>query len=197
MSRWVLASNNAGKLREILALLPDWDVRPQGDFFSQEAEENGLTFIENALIKARFASAKTGLPAIADDSGIEVAALQGAPGIYSARYAGVNADDAQNCAALLHAMRAVEEGQRGAAYYCAMVAVRHAKDPTPLIGLGRWRGRLLTAPRGEGGFGYDPLMYFDDLQASAAELDPMLKNQFSHRAQALRALVSQLQSESV
>lgn len=192
--RWVLASNNAGKLRELSALLTDWDIQPQGAFFNDEAEETGLSFIENALIKARFAAAKTGLAAIADDSGLEVAALQGAPGIYSARYAGAQATDAQNNAALLQAMAHLVGEQRQACYYCALVAVRHANDPTPMIGLGRWCGRILTVPRGEGGFGYDPLMYFDDLQASAAELEPTVKNQRSHRAQALRALVAQLQS---
>lgn len=191
----VLATNNKGKLQEILAMLPETDVRPQGEFFSEEAIEDGLSFIENALIKARFAAEKTGLPAIADDSGIEVSALQGEPGIYSARYAGVGASDLDNLNQLLQSMESVAEGQRQASYYCAMVCVRHAKDPTPLIGMGRWHGEILRQPKGSGGFGYDPIFWLPDLQCSAAELDAQHKNEISHRAQALRALVAQLISE--
>jgi XTP/dITP diphosphohydrolase len=192
METLVLATNNKGKLKEMLALLPGKDVRPQGEFFSDEAGENGLSFIENALLKARFASAKTGLPAIADDSGIEVAALNGEPGIYSARYAGMGATDRQNLNKLLEKMDEVEDADRQASYYCAMVCVRHANDPTPLIGLGRWQGRLLRHPRGEGGFGYDPIFYIPAFDCTAAELDPVEKNKVSHRAQALRALIAQL-----
>ncbi|UQB42365.1 RdgB/HAM1 family non-canonical purine NTP pyrophosphatase [Thiomicrospira microaerophila] len=192
METLVLATNNKGKLKEMLALLPGKDVRPQGEFFSEEAGENGLSFIENALLKARFASAKTGLPAIADDSGIEVAALNGEPGIYSARYAGIGATDRQNLNKLLEKMDEVEDGQRQASYYCAMVCVRHANDPTPLIGLGRWKGVLLRHPRGEGGFGYDPIFYVPEFDCTAAELDPIEKNKISHRAQALRSLIAQL-----
>lgn len=192
METLVLATNNNGKLKEMLALLPGKDVRPQGEFFTEEAGENGLSFIENALLKARFASAKTGLPAIADDSGIEVAALQGEPGIYSARYAGIGATDRQNLNKLLEKMDEVEDGQRQASYYCAMVCVRHANDPTPLIGLGRWKGQLLRHPRGEGGFGYDPIFYVPEFDCTAAELDPIEKNKISHRAQALRSLIAQL-----
>lgn len=192
MQTLVLATNNAGKLKELLALFPDKDVRPQSDFFSEQAEETGLSFIENALVKARFASQKTGLPAIADDSGIEVSALSGEPGIYSARYAGINASDTQNLNKLLEAMHEVPDDQRQASYYCAMVCVRHANDPTPLIGLGRWQGELLRQPKGDGGFGYDPIFYLPDYECTAAEIDAQLKNQISHRAQALQALVAQL-----
>lgn len=192
METLVLATNNKGKLKEMLALLPGKDVRPQGEFFSDEAGENGLSFIENALLKARFASAKTGLPAIADDSGIEVAALNGAPGIHSARYAGIGATDRQNLNKLLEQMDEIEDANRQASYYCAMVCVRHANDPTPLIGLGRWQGQLLRHPRGEGGFGYDPIFYIPELDCTAAEIDPLEKNKISHRAQALRSLIAQL-----
>lgn len=192
MQTWVLATNNKGKLAELLALLPAINVRPQGEFFQAEAEETGLSFIENALIKARFAAHKTGLPAIADDSGIEVNALNGQPGIYSARYAGVGATDNANLQKLLTELSDVADDQRQASYYCAMVHVRHAQDPTPVIGLGRWQGEILRAPQGTGGFGYDPIFYLADYQCSAAQLAPELKNQISHRAQALRALVAQL-----
>ncbi|HEY9018186.1 RdgB/HAM1 family non-canonical purine NTP pyrophosphatase [Thiomicrospira sp.] len=192
MQTLVLATNNAGKLKELLALFPDKDVRPQSDFFSEQVEETGLSFIENALLKARFAAQKTGLPVIADDSGIEVAALNGEPGIYSARYAGEGATDTQNLYKLLEAMHGVPETQRQASYYCAMVCVRHANDPTPLIGLGRWHGEILRQPQGDGGFGYDPIFYLPDYQCSAAEIGAELKNQISHRAQALQALVAQL-----
>lgn len=192
METLVLATNNQGKLKEMLAMLPGKSVRPQGDFFSEEVAETGLSFIENALLKARFASEKTGLPAIADDSGIEVAALNGQPGIYSARFAGVGATDAQNLAKLLEVMETVEDGEREASYYCAMVCVRHAEDPTPLIGLGRWQGEILREPVGSGGFGYDPIFYIPELKMSSAELAPELKNQISHRAQALKSLVAQL-----
>ena len=192
MQTWVLATNNKGKLAELLALLPGINVRAQGEFFQAEAEETGLSFIENALIKARFAAHKTGLPAIADDSGIEVNALNGQPGIYSARYAGVGATDMDNLQKLLAELHDVAADQRQASYYCAMVYVRHAQDPTPIIGLGRWQGQILRAPQGTGGFGYDPIFYLPDYQCTAAQLAPELKNQISHRAQALRALVAQL-----
>lgn len=192
MQTLVLATNNAGKLKELLALFPDKDVRPQSDFFSEQSEETGLSFIENALLKARFAAQKTGLPVIADDSGIEVAALNGEPGIYSARYAGEGATDTQNLYKLLEAMHEVPDDQRQASYYCAMVCVRHANDPTPLIGLGRWQGELLRQPKGDGGFGYDPIFYLPDYECTAAEIDAQLKNQISHRAQALQDLVAQL-----
>jgi XTP/dITP diphosphohydrolase len=173
-----------------------WQVRPQSDFFSDEAEETGLTFIENAILKARFASEKTGLPAIADDSGLEVTALNGAPGIYSSRYAGPDASDAQNVEKLLNALEGVPKGERQASFYCAMVYVRFADDPTPIIGLGRWRGEIAAAPTGEGGFGYDPVFWIPALQQSAAQLSSDAKQKLSHRGQALRQLSEQLQAFS-
>jgi XTP/dITP diphosphohydrolase len=195
MSTLVLASNNAGKIAELTALLPGRDVRPQGDYFSEEAVETGHSFIENALIKARYAASRTGLPAIADDSGLEVSALKGEPGIFSARYAGRGANDTQNLYKLLEMMHDVPDGERQASYFCAMVVVRHAQDPTPLIGLGRWYGEILRQPEGTGGFGYDPVFYLPKWQCTAAQLSAEVKNQHSHRAQALKALVTQLAAE--
>jgi len=186
----VLASNNAGKVREIGELLADAAIRvaPQGDYGVPEAEENGLSFVENAILKARNAARHSGLPAIADDSGIEVDALNGAPGIYSARYAGVGASDSANCAKLLHALQSVPASRRGARFQCVMVYMRHAEDPTPLVCQGTWEGRILTAPRGENGFGYDPLFLVPSHGCTAAELDSATKNAISHRGQALRRL---------
>lgn len=191
----VLASNNAGKVREINQLLEGAGIRvvPQGDFGVPEAEETGLTFVENAILKARNAAQHSGLPAIADDSGIEVDALHGAPGIHSARYAGTGASDADNLIKLLHALDSVPEAQRGARFQCVLVYLRHAADPTPLISQGTWEGRILEAPRGENGFGYDPVFYVPTQGCSAAELDPAVKNGLSHRGQALRHLRRLLQ----
>ena len=190
----VLASNNAGKLREIGQLLAGAGlaVRPQRDFGVGEAEETGLTFVENAILKARHAAAGSGRPAIADDSGIEVDALGGAPGIYSARYAGADADDQANNARLLTDLADVPEPARTARYRCVMVYLRHAQDPTPVICLGTWEGRILREPRGSNGFGYDPLFFVPTHACTAAELDPDTKNGLSHRGQALRALVAQI-----
>ncbi|WP_319381111.1 RdgB/HAM1 family non-canonical purine NTP pyrophosphatase [Thiomicrorhabdus sp.] len=194
--RLVLATGNAGKLREMSEILQPlgWEVVPQKDFFSDEADETGLSFIENAILKARFASEKTGLPAIADDSGIEVSALQGRPGIYSARYSaeefGEKANDETNLRKLLKAMQGQQN--RCASYYCAMAYVEHAEDPTPVIGLGRWYGEILHEKLGNGGFGYDPIFWVDELQKSAAQLAKEEKNRISHRAQALNALSMQL-----
>ncbi len=192
----VFASGNAGKVREVGEMLAplNWEVVPQTALFDEEAEETGLTFVENALIKARFACEKTGLPAIADDSGLEVAALGGAPGIYSSRFAGAEATDSSNVDKLLSALQAVPEGKRQASFYCAMVFLRHAEDPTPIIALGRWQGEILTAPRGSHGFGYDPVFYVPSEGRSAAELPPERKHQISHRAQALHRLVSEIQA---
>ena len=192
----VFASGNAGKVREVSQMLAPlaWEVVPQTALFSEEAEETGLTFVENALIKARFACEKTGLPAIGDDSGLEVAALGGAPGIYSSRFAGPDATDSSNIDKLLDALRDVPEGQRQASFYCAMVFLRHAEDPTPVIALGRWNGEILTAPRGEQGFGYDPVFYVPEKGCTAAELAPEEKHRLSHRAQALHQLVEQIQA---
>lgn len=192
----VLASGNPGKLDEIQTLLSPlgWQVKPQSDFFSEEAEETGLSFIENAILKARFASHKTGLPAIADDSGLEVEALKGRPGIYSARYAadeyGEAVTDALNNQKLLQEM--ASQTNRKACYYCAMVYVRFAEDPTPLIGLGQWCGEVMTSPQGEGGFGYDPVIWLPKENCAVAEFPAELKNKVSHRAQALQALLVKL-----
>jgi len=190
----VLASNNAGKVREIAALLAPsgLQVVPQGQLGIGDAEETGLTFVENAILKARHAAAASGRPAIADDSGLEVDALAGAPGIYSARYAGPGADDQANCDKLLAALADVPDAARSARFQCLMVYLRHAEDPTPLICQGTWDGLILRAPRGDNGFGYDPLFLLPDLGVSAAELDPATKNGLSHRAQALAALIARL-----
>jgi XTP/dITP diphosphohydrolase len=192
--RIVLASGNPGKLREInqmLAGLP-LAVVPQSDFNVPEAEETGLTFVENAILKARHAAQRTGLAAIADDSGIEVDYLNGAPGIYSARYAGKGASDAQNLNKLLTDLIGVLEPDRTARFQCLIVYLRHEFDPTPVICQGTWEGRILTAPRGRGGFGYDPVFFVPTQQCSSAELPPEIKNQLSHRGQALRGLVQAL-----
>ena len=190
----VLASNNAGKVREINQLLAPSgiSVRPQGELGIEDADETGLSFVENAIIKARHAAQASGLPAIADDSGLEVDALNGAPGIYSARYAGVDADDRTNCDKLLAALDGIPEAERGARFQCVMVYLRHPADPTPLICQGTWEGRILDAPRGDNGFGYDPVFYVPEQGRSAAELDASTKNVLSHRGQALQQLVQQL-----
>ena len=188
----VLASNNKGKLAELQAMLGDSiKVRPQSDFTDIEAEETGLTFVENALIKARHAASVSGLPALADDSGLAVDALGGAPGIYSARYAG-GAGDAANNAKLLDALKDVPDAERGARFICALALLRHAKDPIPLICEGAWEGRILHAASGEHGFGYDPLFWVPERDCSSAELSPQEKNQLSHRARAMAQLRAKL-----
>lgn len=191
-STLVLASGNVGKLAELNTLLAERDiaVRSQAEFNVLEAEENGLSFVENALIKARNAARQTGLPALADDSGLCVDALGGAPGIYSARYAGPNASDADNNQKLLAAL----EGQqhRDAHFHCALVLVRHADDPAPIICEGLWQGQILTAPSGDKGFGYDPLFYIPELGCSSAQLDKAEKNRHSHRGLALSQLLARL-----
>jgi XTP/dITP diphosphohydrolase len=190
----VLASNNAGKIREIQALLADsgWEILPQSRFTTLEAEETGLTFLDNALIKARHAALASGLPAIADDSGLEVDALGGAPGVFSARYAGVGATDADNNAKLLHELANVEDSQRTARFRCVMVFVRNADDPEPLVAEGAWEGLILRELRGTGGFGYDPLFFVPEQGCASAELPADVKNQLSHRGKALQALVAQM-----
>ena len=190
----VLASSNPGKVREINQMLAglDLSVVPQSDFKVIDAEETGLTFIENALIKARNATRHTGLPAIADDSGIEVDYLNGAPGIYSARYAGKNASDEQNLRKLLDDLVGIPEAERTARFQCLMVYLRHEFDPTPIICQGTWEGRILFEPRGSNGFGYDPIFFVPTHNCSSAELPPEVKNKLSHRGQALRKLVEEL-----
>lgn len=185
----VIASGNQGKLREIQQLLSSLaiEVVPQSDFNIPEADEPYFTFVENALTKARHASLHSGLPALADDSGICVDALQGAPGIYSARFAGEPKSDARNNEKLLQALDGVEN--RHAHYYCVMVLVRNSEDPQPLIAQGIWQGEILTEPRGDGGFGYDPLFLDAKTGKTGAELTMDIKNRISHRGHALRDMV--------
>ncbi|MGH8783064.1 RdgB/HAM1 family non-canonical purine NTP pyrophosphatase [Paraburkholderia sp.] len=195
----VLASNNPGKLREFAALLENAGITlvPQGELDVPEAEEPYPTFVENALTKARHAARLTGLPALADDSGLCVRALRGAPGVYSARYAeraGGEKSDASNNAHLLEQLRHSDD--RHAYYYCAIALVRHEEDPEPLIAEGRWHGEMLDAPRGANGFGYDPLFFIPELNATAAQLDPAVKNANSHRAIALRQLLARLREDA-
>jgi len=194
MQEIVLASSNPGKVREINQLVAKLglQVQPQSDYGVTDVEETGLTFVENALLKARHAARHAGRPAIADDSGIEVDALGGAPGIYSARYAGSGASDQANLEKLLEELREVPESRRGARFQCLMVYLEHAADPTPLICQGTWEGRILFQPRGANGFGYDPVFYVPTHACSAAELAPEVKNSLSHRGQALRQLVTAL-----
>ena len=188
----VLASGNAGKLRELGRVLSPLGVelKSQAEFAVPEVEENGLSFVENAIIKARAAAQHSGLPAIADDSGLEVDYLQGAPGIYSARYSGQG--DAGNNRKLLEALSGVPEQQRGARFQCVLVYMRHGADPTPLVCQASWEGRILLEPRGEQGFGYDPLFYVPEQQCSSAELPSELKNRISHRARASALLLEAL-----
>lgn len=188
----ILASNNAGKLREFATLLAPLGlvVEPQGMHDVPEAEEPHLTFVENALEKARHASRLTGLPALADDSGVCVNALGGAPGVLSARYAGEPKSDQRNNQKLIADL--APHADKSAYYYCVLVYVRHADDPQPVIADGRWNGVMLEAPRGEGGFGYDPYFLLPELGLTAAELPAADKNRLSHRGQALRALVEKL-----
>ena len=192
MKQLVLASNNAGKLREFAALLAPLgiEVLPQSHFNVPEAEEPHCTFVENALEKARHAARHTGLPALADDSGLCVSALDGAPGVQSARFAGEPKSDARNNALLLEKLAGVSD--RRAHYVCMLVLVHNADDPQPLIADGEWHGEIIDTPRGERGFGYDPLFLLPDLGQTAAELDPALKNTLSHRGAACRHLLDRL-----
>jgi XTP/dITP diphosphohydrolase len=193
----VIASGNSGKLRELGAMLDPqgWSVRPQSEWAIEDAVEDGLTFVENALIKARHAAQATGLPTLGDDSGLVVDALDGRPGIYSSRYAGEPANASANNRKLLEDLLGVDESSRGAHFYCAMVLMRHAEDPAPLLATGKWRGRILQAPAGEGGFGYDPLFWVPGEGCSAAQLPAPVKNRLSHRGKALSALLHQLEGE--
>ena len=196
MSRLVLASNNTGKLKEFGELLAPlgFSLHSQGEFNVPEADEPHVTFIENALAKARHAACMTGLPALADDSGICANALGGAPGVFSARYASMNGEqksDARNNAKLVADLEG--HADKSVYYYCVLVYLRHAEDPQPVIAEGCWNGEIIAAPRGAGGFGYDPHFLIPDLGKTAAELDPDQKNRLSHRGQALRVLLGRLQ----
>ena len=186
----IIATHNAHKLQEISEILSPISCVGASSFHAPIPEETGLTFIENALIKARALSLYTQKPVIADDSGLVVPVLNGAPGIFSSRYAGINASDEQNRLHLLQNMKGMK--QRDAYFYCAMVFLRHAKDPSPLIGLGRWDGHILHNERGEHGFGYDALFFLEAQNCSAAELEPAVKNRLSHRGQALLELKKQM-----
>ncbi|ACO76561.1 putative deoxyribonucleotide triphosphate pyrophosphatase [Azotobacter vinelandii CA] len=192
LSQLVLASHNAGKLKELQALLGNAvRVRSVGEFSDVAPEETGLSFVENAILKARHAARLSGLPALADDSGLAVDALGGAPGIHSARYAGGGGDAANN-AKLLEALREVPDAERGARFVCALALVRHAEDPLPIICEGLWQGRILHAPRGTEGFGYDPLFWVPERGCSSAELASAEKNRLSHRARAMLQLRQRL-----
>ncbi|MDI3324643.1 XTP/dITP diphosphatase [Pontibacterium granulatum] len=194
INKIVLASGNKGKLREFNQVLGRMDVEvvPQSDFNVSDADETGLSFVENAIIKARHAAQITGLPALADDSGLEVDALQGAPGIYSARFAGDGANDADNNAKLLDLLKGLPEEKRTARFRCLLVFMRHAEDPTPLICQGTWEGRILLEARGDNGFGYDPLFLVPELDQASAELPPEQKNKLSHRGQAVAELIERI-----
>ncbi len=196
-NKLVLATGNEGKLKEIQRILKPFhlDIVTQKSLGVGSAEETGLTFVENAILKARNACQKTGLAALADDSGLEVDALMGAPGIYSARFAGPDASDQSNNEKLLMALRDVPEPQRTARFVCVIVYMTHANDPTPVICQGTWEGRILTEPQGENGFGYDPLFWVPGKQCSSAQLLPEVKNQISHRGQALAKLLAYFQSQ--
>jgi len=199
MSReYVLASGNQGKLREMVRLLQPLGllVRPQSEWQVPEADETASTFIENSLIKARHAARITGMPAIADDSGLVVPALDGAPGIYSARYAGTDADSQANIRKLLMELERQPGIDRRAYFFCAVVLLETADDPVPLVATARWHGRILTAPQGDGGFGYDPVFAVGDSQLSAAELDGDEKQQVSHRGRALRELLKKMEDRA-
>ncbi|NVK02122.1 MAG: RdgB/HAM1 family non-canonical purine NTP pyrophosphatase [Oceanospirillaceae bacterium] len=193
-SQVVLASGNKGKLKEFgdILQLMDMEIVAQGTLGVADADETGLTFVENAIIKARNACEHTGLPAISDDSGLEVDYLNGAPGIYSARYAGTDASDADNIDKLLKALQGVPHEQRTARFRCVLVCMRHKLDPTPLICLGTWEGYILEAPRGEHGFGYDPIFWSPEFDCASAELTPVQKRSVSHRGKAVGLLTAAL-----
>ena len=198
MSQWVLASGNAGKLREFSRLLEPLDIKivPQKELGVSDADETGLSFIENAILKARHAAEITGLPALADDSGLEIDALNGAPGIYSARYSalvGGEHNDTANIERVLLELAAVPDEKRTARFQCVLAFMRHAKDPTPLVVQRSWEGRILAEPSGRDGFGYDPIFYVPDQGCTAAELDPDVKNQLSHRGKAMAAFLPLLE----
>lgn len=197
MQKIVLATNNQGKVNELQNLLADagFDIVAQSQFNLPDADETGLTFVENAIIKARYAAKLTGLPAIADDSGLVVEALNGEPGIYSARYAGEHGNDESNNQKLLQALQPIPQEKRSAYFYCALVFMRHENDPTPIICLGEWNGLILNELKGKGGFGYDPLFYVPELNCTAAELTKEHKSQISHRGQALKQLIKEIKTK--
>jgi len=194
MSTIVLATGNKGKVNELAALFAEHNItiKPQSEFEVPDVAETGTTFVENAIIKARHAAEITGLPAIADDSGLEVDALLGEPGVYSARYAGPNASDTDNNAKLINAITNIPVARRSARFHCVLVYMKHHKDPTPIICHGIWEGSILDKPQGEQGFGYDPLFWQGSLKMTSAQLPRELKNKLSHRGQALQQLVQKL-----
>ena len=194
LSNIVLASNNLGKISEIRALLPDYTIIPQSEFVQTEAQETGLTFVENALLKARHAARHCHLPVIADDSGLAVDALNGEPGIYSARHAGIGASDKDNNDRLLLELEGVPFEERTAQFICVIVMIEHVTDPMPIIAQGVWEGKILMHPQGANGFGYDPLFWVPGHDCSSAELPPKVKNALSHRGQALRQLAVMLKN---
>lgn len=195
LQKIVLASGNLGKIREIQAILSGHPIVPQSEFNVIDAEETGTTFVENAIIKARNAALHCGLPAIADDSGLVVDALDGAPGVISARYAGVGANDRANLDKLLRELEGVPESQRTARFICVMVFMEHANDPCPVVAQGVWEGRILTQAVGANGFGYDPVFWVPSHNCSSAELPPEVKNSLSHRGQALKILTEQIKAK--
>ncbi len=198
MQTIVLASGNPGKLREFQSLLGNlgYDIRPQSEFNVDNAEETGLTFVENAILKARHACRHTGHAAISDDSGIEVDALNGAPGIYSARFSGEDGNDTKNNEKLLAELRNIPKENRTARYQCVLVYMRHEHDPTPVIAQGSWEGTILEEPVGENGFGYDPLFWLPSHNCSSAQLSKETKNSLSHRAKAMKILLDVLQKDN-
>lgn len=195
MDKIVLASGNKGKLKEFQTIFASKNINvlPQAQFRIEDAEETGLSFVENAIIKARHAAKISGLPALADDSGIEVDALHGKPGIYSARFSGEGATDASNNEKLLQQMKNVPDERRTARFHCVLVLMRHAEDPMPMIFHGQWEGRILHETQGDNGFGYDPLFFAFDQNCSSAELSSDIKNQVSHRGKAVAKLIRALQ----
>ncbi|GLO59865.1 non-canonical purine NTP pyrophosphatase [Vibrio sp. MACH09] len=194
MKKIVLATGNQGKVKEMAQLLTDFgfDVKAQSEFNVSDVAETGTTFIENAIIKARHAAKETGLPAIADDSGLEVDYLQGAPGIYSARYSGEGATDQANLEKLLTELEGVPEEQRTARFHCVLVLMKHENDPTPIVCHGKWQGRILTEQHGSNGFGYDPIFWVPESECASAELDAAEKKKLSHRGKALKQLFNTL-----
>lgn len=197
MKKLVLATGNQGKVKEMANLLSDFgfDVHAQNEFNVSEVAETGTTFIENAIIKARHAAKETGLPAIADDSGLEIDYLNGAPGIYSARYSGEGATDQKNLEKVLEELDGVEDSLRTARFHCVLVFMRHENDPTPIVCHGKWEGRILTESHGENGFGYDPIFYVPEDDCASAELDPIRKKALSHRGKALAKLFKAIEEQ--